>query len=107
MRERRGEHSEESSSDEDDELDALLRLNSESDGDDMSNEESAPTGSSSKGKKSRRKRGRGGAYDGPASLVAVLVVGCWTMRLGKLYTDFVRYGLGDGWGLERKLTNGV
>lgn len=105
MQERRGEPSEEVLSDDDDDLGALLRLNSESDNDGTSNDELAPTGLSIKGKKKgRRKRGRGGAYDGPASLIAVLVVGCWTMRLGKLYTDFVRCGLRDGLGVEK--TNG-
>ena len=77
----------------DPELASLLRLNSESDDDGTSNasEPDAQTQSNNKGDKGKRKRGRKAyAYDGPASLVAVLVVACWTMRIGKLYTDFVR-----------------
>ena len=91
-------HRSNSSSDEeagaiDPELASLLRLNSESDDDGTSNasEPDAQTQPNKKGSKGKRKRGRKAyAYDGPASLVAVLVVACWTMRIGKLYTDFVR-----------------
>ncbi|KAG6866442.1 hypothetical protein C0991_003960 [Blastosporella zonata] len=71
--------------DEDPELTALLRANSDA-------EESSDSGDEGempkhKGKIKGRSRGRK-IYEGPASTIAVLIVGCWTLRVPVLCRDF-------------------
>jgi RNA polymerase I-specific transcription initiation factor RRN7 len=77
----------------DPELAALLRMNSESES--SSDSDATPdikTHTARKEKEGGHRRGRGVyAHDGPASMVAVLVVACWTMRLPMLYMDFIRW----------------
>ena len=69
------------------ELDALMQENSDiSDSSDEESDTFIPTSD----KKPRKSKGRY-AYESPASTVAVLVVGCWTLRIPVMYRDFSRY----------------
>ena len=69
------------------ELDALMQENSDiSDSSEEEGNNSIPTSD----KKPRNSKGRY-AYESPASTVAVLVVGCWTLRIPVMYRDFSRY----------------
>ncbi|KAG5648986.1 hypothetical protein DXG03_000335 [Asterophora parasitica] len=83
----------------DSELAALLRVNSDVDESSTEEEEEEDKDKSStrkgkdKGKKSNkgigRMRGRH-VYESPASTIAVLVVACWTLRVPALCRDFTR-----------------
>jgi RNA polymerase I-specific transcription initiation factor RRN7 len=56
---------------------------------DSSNEEDdnlVPAGDEKPGKSKGRF-----AYESPVSTIAVLVVGCWTLRIPVMYRDFSRY----------------
>jgi RNA polymerase I-specific transcription initiation factor RRN7 len=69
------------------ELDALMQENS--DISDSSNEEDdnlVPAGDKKPGKSKTKP-----AYESPVGTIAVLVVGCWTLRIPVMYRDFSRY----------------
>ena len=68
------------------ELDALMQENSDisdsSDGEDNL----IPAGDKEPGKTKTKS-----AYESPVGTIAVLVVGCWTLRIPVMYRDFSRY----------------
>ena len=69
------------------ELEALLRENSDiSDSSDEEDDNLVSAGN----EKPRKSKGRF-VYESPVSTVAVLVVGCWTLRIPVMYRDFSRY----------------
>ena len=66
------------------ELEALMRENSDiSDSSDDENDNLVPAND----KKSKSRS----AYESPVGTIAVLVVGCWTLRIPVMYRDFSRY----------------
>jgi len=68
------------------ELDALMQENSDiSESSDEEGEKLMAAGH----KKPSKSKGRF-AYESPASTIAVLVVGCWTLRIPVMYRDFSR-----------------
>lgn len=102
--EERDDRDEDSDEDEDDvgkpeedpELAALLRANSDIESSEEEEDEppqEEPTSkhkAKTKTKGKRKTRGRH-VYESPASTIAVLIVACWTMRIPALCRDFTRY----------------
>ena len=80
--------SEDGDDDGDPELASLLRENSEMSS--SSDEEGEEDGPSAPAAKRREKRQGSDTYEGMSSTVAVLMLGCWTMRIPVLYLDFAR-----------------
>jgi RNA polymerase I-specific transcription initiation factor RRN7 len=69
------------------ELEALMQENSDIlDSSDEEDDDLVPAGVD----KPSKSKGRF-AYESPASTIAVLVVGCWTLRIPVMYRDFSRY----------------
>ena len=69
------------------ELDALLQENSDiSDSSDEEDDNLVPAGDRKPGKSKTRS-----AYESLMATIAVLVVGCWTLRIPVMYRDFSRY----------------
>ncbi|KDR83659.1 hypothetical protein GALMADRAFT_56567 [Galerina marginata CBS 339.88] len=86
-RETNEEHnSQDSDSDSDSELEALMRENSDISSSSDDDEDGVKPGA---GGTKRKAKGRL-LYESPMSTIAVLVVGCWTMRIPVLYRDFTR-----------------
>ena len=68
------------------ELDALMQENSDiSDSSDEEDDDLIPAGTKQPGKSNGKF-----LYESPASTIAVLVVGCWTLRIPVMYRDFSR-----------------
>jgi RNA polymerase I-specific transcription initiation factor RRN7 len=74
-------------SERDPEMEALLREMSEPS---SSEHEDQPPPTSFPVRKAKKRRERG-TYDLPANNIAVLVLGCWTLRIPVLYMDFIRF----------------
>ena len=69
------------------ELDALMQENSEiSDSSDEEDNNLVPAADKKPSKSKTRS-----AYESPVGTIAVLVVGCWTLRIPVMYRDFSRY----------------
>lgn len=69
------------------ELDALMQENSDfSDSSDEEDDNLVPAGAKKPGKSAIRS-----AYESLVGSIAVLVVGCWTLRIPVMYRDFSRY----------------
>ena len=69
------------------ELDALMQENSDiSDSSDEEDDTLAPVGDKKPGKSNISS-----AYESLVNTIAVLVVGCWTLRIPVMYRDFSRY----------------
>ena len=90
---------EEDEEEEDSELEALMRENSDLS---SSSDEGESRGKSLPNKKGKRK-GRS-VEESPMSTIAVLVLGCWTLRIPVMYRDFARHVL--FWGLRICEANG-
>ncbi|KAG6911180.1 hypothetical protein DXG01_003047 [Tephrocybe rancida] len=73
--------------DEDPELATLLRVNSDLEESSESGDDDGPV--KHRGKIKGQKRGHK-IYESPASTIAVIVVGCWTLRIPVLCCDFTR-----------------
>ncbi|KAG6857093.1 hypothetical protein H0H87_009654 [Tephrocybe sp. NHM501043] len=73
--------------DEDPELAELMRSNSDADDSSGSGDEDEPP--KHKGRMKGRSHGRK-IYEGPASTIAVLMVGCWTLRIPVLCRDLTK-----------------
>lgn len=81
-------HSEEEGQEEksrDEELEALLRANSDLEDSSDGEDEEKPV-KQARDIQSRRQQ----IYESPASTIAVLIVGCWTLRVPALCRDFTR-----------------
>ncbi|KAG6821628.1 hypothetical protein H0H93_000137 [Arthromyces matolae] len=72
----------------DPELEALLH--DDSDLDDSSEDQEDEKKSTKLERKIKRQRRGHQVYETPASTIAILVVGCWTLRLPVFYRDFIR-----------------
>jgi RNA polymerase I-specific transcription initiation factor RRN7 len=69
------------------ELDALMQENSDiSDSSDEEDDNLVPAGDKKPGKSKISS-----AYESLVNTIAVLVVGCWTLRIPVMYRDFSRY----------------
>ena len=70
------------------ELDALMQENSDiSDSSEEEDDNLIPAGHKKSGKSKTKS-----AYESLVGTIAVLVVGCWTLRIPVMYRDFSRYG---------------
>jgi RNA polymerase I-specific transcription initiation factor RRN7 len=84
-------NNEDDEEEEDSELEALMRENSDLS---SSSDEDETQGKSLPNKKGKRK-GRS-VEESPVSTIAVLVLGCWTLRIPVMYRDFARHVLFGG-----------
>lgn len=71
------------------ELDALMQENSDiSDSSDEEDNNLVPASDKKFGKSKSKSKS---AYESLVSTIAVLVIGCWTLRIPVMYRDFSRY----------------
>ncbi|KAG5342538.1 hypothetical protein C0989_000666 [Termitomyces sp. Mn162] len=87
----------------DEELEALLRANS--DLEDSSDDEDGEKPPKPAGRMPGRRRGYQ-VYESPESTIAVLIVGCWTLRIPILCRDFTRHVVKDDVHIIWKLYTG-
>ncbi|KAI0686432.1 hypothetical protein BC835DRAFT_1288082 [Cytidiella melzeri] len=75
----------------DDEMEKLLRENSEASSSDDGDEQlhTQPSAGSERGR-SKKGQDTNKGYDSPAANLAVLMVACWTMRVPVIYKDFIK-----------------
>lgn len=75
----------------DDEMERLLRENSEASSSSEGEDELQPSvASAPAGSKRRKGKDVNRLYESPAANISVLMVACWTMRVPVMYMDFIK-----------------